>query len=193
MKSRTKFPFALIFMLLVGILAVGCAQKAAVKDDKGAVGQVPPQPQPQVAAPATPAPPPRVTERPGAPVPPQGQARQFEFRRDLMLADVQFEFDKSRLTAEGQRIARENAEKLKGRPGAKIQIEGHADERGTAEYNLALGDRRAASVRVYLAQLGIAPDRIFTISYGEERPADPGHNEGAWTKNRRAHFLITNP
>ncbi|MBI3089119.1 MAG: peptidoglycan-associated lipoprotein Pal [Candidatus Tectomicrobia bacterium] len=177
-------------MLLVGVLAAGCAQKAAVKEDKGAVGQVPPQPQPQVAAPA---PAPRVTERPGAPVPPQGQARQFDFRRDLMLADVQFEFDKARLTAEGQRIARENAEKLKGRPQAKIQIEGHADERGTAEYNLALGDRRAASVRVYLAQLGIAPDRIFTISYGEERPADPGHNEGAWAKNRRAHFLITNP
>ena len=72
----------------------------------------------------------------------------------------------------------------------KIQIEGHCDERGTIEYNLALGERRANSAKNYLISLGISPDRISTISYGEEKPLDPGHNEEAWAKNRRAHTII---
>jgi peptidoglycan-associated lipoprotein len=72
----------------------------------------------------------------------------------------------------------------------KFQIEGHCDERGTGEYNLALGERRANSAKKYLISLGIEPSRISTISYGEERPFDQGHNEDAWTKNRRAHFVI---
>ena len=72
----------------------------------------------------------------------------------------------------------------------KIQIEGHCDERGTVEYNLALGERRANSAKRYLTSLGIPENRISTISYGKERPLDPGHNEEAWTKNRRAHFVI---
>jgi len=72
----------------------------------------------------------------------------------------------------------------------KFQIEGHCDERGTGEYNLALGERRANSAKKYLVSLGIEPGRISTISYGEERPFDQGHSEDAWTKNRRAHFVI---
>ncbi len=72
----------------------------------------------------------------------------------------------------------------------KIQIEGHCDERGTAEYNLALGERRANSAKKYLVSLGIPADRLSTISYGKEMPLDPGHNEEAWAKNRRAHFII---
>jgi peptidoglycan-associated lipoprotein len=72
-----------------------------------------------------------------------------------------------------------------------ITIEGHADERGTAEYNLALGERRALAARNYLISLGIAADRLRTISYGKEFPFDPLHSEAAWSKNRRAHFVIT--
>ena len=88
-------------------------------------------------------------------------------------------------------ILKENAELLKKYPKVKIQIEGHCDERGTNEYNLALGERRANSTKNYLVSLGISPDRISTISYGEEKPLDPGHNEEAWAKNRRAHTIIT--
>jgi peptidoglycan-associated lipoprotein len=72
----------------------------------------------------------------------------------------------------------------------KIQIEGHCDERGTIEYNLALGERRANSTKRYLISLGIGDKRISTISYGEEKPLDPGHNEEAWAKNRRAHIIV---
>jgi peptidoglycan-associated lipoprotein len=73
----------------------------------------------------------------------------------------------------------------------QITIEGHCDERGTAEYNLALGERRAVAARTYLVSLGVSADRIKTVSYGKEFPFDPAHNEGAWSKNRRAHFVVT--
>ena len=76
-------------------------------------------------------------------------------------------------------------------PTWRVTIEGHADERGTSEYNLALGERRAAAVRSYLVSLGIGGDRLTTLSYGEEFPFDAGHNESAWAKNRRAYFQIT--
>jgi peptidoglycan-associated lipoprotein len=79
---------------------------------------------------------------------------------------------------------------LKKYPKVKVQIEGHCDERGTIEYNLALGERRANSTKKYLISLGISADRISTISYGKERPLDPGHNEEAWAKNRRAHIVV---
>ena len=80
---------------------------------------------------------------------------------------------------------------MKKYPTWVITVEGHADERGTAEYNLALGERRAVAARTYLLSLGIAADRIKTVSYGKEFPFDPGHDESAWSKNRRAHFVVT--
>jgi peptidoglycan-associated lipoprotein len=84
-----------------------------------------------------------------------------------------------------------DAEVLKTYPTWVVTIEGHCDERGTAEYNLALGDRRALAARNYLVTLGIAADRLRTVSYGKEFPFDPGHDEAAWLKNRRAHFVLT--
>ncbi|MBP2683653.1 MAG: peptidoglycan-associated lipoprotein, partial [Deltaproteobacteria bacterium] len=75
-------------------------------------------------------------------------------------------------------------------PRAKLLIEGHCDERGTAEYNLALGERRAVAVMNYLVSLGVPKGNLSTISFGEERPLDPGHDEGAWARNRRAHFVL---
>jgi peptidoglycan-associated lipoprotein len=104
--------------------------------------------------------------------------------------DVQFEFDSAKLSMEAQDILRQKAEWLKENPRAKIIIEGHCDERGTNEYNLALGDRRAFSSKSFLVDLGIAASRLTTVSYGEERPIDSRADEDAWAKNRRAHFVI---
>ena len=104
--------------------------------------------------------------------------------------DVQFEFDSAKLSMEAQDILRRKAEWLKANPRAKVIIEGHCDERGTNEYNLALGDRRAFSAKSFLVDLGIADSRLTTVSYGEERPIDSRADEDAWAKNRRAHFVI---
>lgn len=108
-----------------------------------------------------------------------------------LLKDIHFDFDKYDVRPEDMAILRENAALLKKYPNVKVQIEGHCDERGTIEYNLALGERRATSTKNYLVSLGISTDRLSTISYGKEKPLDPGHHEEAWAKNRRAHTVIT--
>jgi len=108
----------------------------------------------------------------------------------FLYEEIYFEFDKSDLLPESQEVLRRKAEFLKDSPDVMVIIEGHCDERGTNEYNLALGDRRASSAKAFLVNLGIAGSRLTCISYGEERPADPGHNEAAWAKNRRDHFTI---
>ena len=108
-----------------------------------------------------------------------------------LLKDIRFDFDKYDIRPGDAAILKDNAALLKKYPNVKIQIEGHCDERGTVEYNLALGERRANSSKSYLVSLGIFADRISTISYGKEKPLDPGHNEEAWAKNRRAHTIIT--
>jgi len=113
-----------------------------------------------------------------------------EVLESKLLRDIHFDFDRYDIRPEDAEILKENAALLIKYPDKRIQIEGHCDERGTAEYNLALGERRAQSARDFLISLGIAPNRITTISYGEEKPLDPGHNEEAWAKNRRCHFVI---
>ncbi|MBL6970776.1 MAG: peptidoglycan-associated lipoprotein Pal [Desulfobacterales bacterium] len=122
---------------------------------------------------------------------------QEEARRKMMAAqnrflneDIHFEFDRSNLLPEAQEILRWKAAWLQKNQNAQVTIEGHCDERGTNEYNLALGDRRANSAKSYLMDLGIYGSRLNTISYGEERPADYGSNEESWAKNRRAHFTL---
>jgi peptidoglycan-associated lipoprotein len=111
-------------------------------------------------------------------------------RERFLNEDIHFEFDKSRLLPEAKEILGRKAEWLMAHNDVSVIIEGHCDERGTNEYNMALGDRRAQSAKGFLVDMGIAPTRLTTISYGEERPVDPGHNEEAWTKNRRAHFVM---
>ncbi len=108
-----------------------------------------------------------------------------------LLRRIHFDFDRYYIRPQDAQILKQNAEVLKKFHTVKIQIEGHCDERGTNEYNLALGERRANSVKTYLMHLGISGERISTISYGEERPLDPAQNEEAWAKNRRAEFVIT--
>lgn len=107
-----------------------------------------------------------------------------------LLKDIRFDYDKYDIRREDEEILKENAAFLKKNPNMKIQIEGHCDERGTVEYNLALGERRANSAKRYLVSLGISADRISTISFGKERPLDPGHTEEAWARNRRAHIVV---
>ncbi|MGH7266539.1 MAG: OmpA family protein, partial [Candidatus Rokuibacteriota bacterium] len=106
------------------------------------------------------------------------------------LRDLNFAFDRYDLTDDARRSLEDLAQALKGSPTFGVLIEGHADERGTTEYNLALAQRRAQAAKDYLISLGIAADRIDTISYGEERPLDPSHDELAWALNRRAHFVV---
>jgi peptidoglycan-associated lipoprotein len=107
-----------------------------------------------------------------------------------LLKDIHFDFDKYDIRPGDAEILKGNAALLMKYPTVKIQIEGHCDERGTIEYNLALGERRASSAKNYLISLGLSASRISTISYGKEKPLDPGHNEEAWAKNRRAHFIV---
>jgi peptidoglycan-associated lipoprotein len=113
-----------------------------------------------------------------------------EVFESALLKNIHFDFDKYNIRPADAAILKENAAMLKKYPEVKIQVEGHCDERGTIEYNLALGERRANATKKYLVSLGISADRISTISYGKEKPLDPGHNEEAWAKNRRAHTVI---
>ena len=102
-----------------------------------------------------------------------------------------FELDSAEVNAAGQAALDADAAVLKRYPSWTVTIEGHCDERGTAEYNLALGERRAVAARTYLVSVGIPADRLRTVSYGKEFPFDPGHDEAAFAKNRRAHFVVT--
>lgn len=114
-----------------------------------------------------------------------------DLNRNSPLTPVFFGYDSSELDPDGQRIAQANAAVLKKFATWAITIEGHCDERGTTEYNLALGERRAAAAKAYLVSLGIAADRLKVVSYGKEYPFDAAHTEAAWGQNRRAHFVIT--
>ena len=107
------------------------------------------------------------------------------------LKPVFFAYDSDSLDETGRKIIADNAEVLKKYATWVITIEGHCDERGTAEYNVALGDRRALAVKNYLVTLGIPAERVKTVSYGNEFPFNPGHDEQAWKDNRRAHFMLT--
>lgn len=171
----------------------------------GACGRKPPPvprpttPPPDVAgdtAARPPAPPEPVSEP--LPVPPEPVVSDDLASRDIgdinknsPFQPVFFAFDSSEIDAAGQQALNANAEILKQYPSWVITIEGHADERGTAEYNLALGERRAMAARTYLVSLGIPAERLRTVSYGKEFPFDPGHSEEAWAENRRAQFVLT--
>lgn len=111
-------------------------------------------------------------------------------RSEPDLKDIHFAFDRYDLTLTAQTLLRENSDWLRANPGVQIVVEGHCDERGSNEYNLALGERRAQAVKNYLSSLGINDSRMRSISYGEEMPLDPASNEAAWAKNRRGHLLV---
>jgi peptidoglycan-associated lipoprotein len=106
------------------------------------------------------------------------------------LADIQFEYDRSILTDSARATLEKHALWLQSHREAKVRVEGHCDERGTVDYNLALGEQRARAAREYLVSLGVAGDRLSTVSYGKERPVDSANNEAAWARNRRDHFSV---
>ncbi len=185
-----RFP-AFILPALV-LLAVGACKKAEPEPP------APPPPPPPVEAPPPPEP------VPPPPAPPVVPAYVSPWSEDIveanrqvhekgLLGDVYFEFDKATLTDMTRSQLSKNADFLKTRDGENlvITIEGHCDERGTNDYNLALGDRRSNAARDYLLSLGVSGDRLKTISYGEERPQCEGSNEDCWQLNRRAYFRVT--
>ncbi len=116
--------------------------------------------------------------------------REKAAREKFVNENVYFGFDDSSLTKKAREILAAKADWLRSHPDVEVVIEGHCDERGTKEYNMALGQRRAQSIKNFLVNAGIDSDRLDTISYGEERPVDPRSNEMAWAKNRRGHFRI---
>lgn len=134
---------------------------------------------------------PVVTEPEPAPAAPPKEVKVEEKAapEPLILETIYFDYDKYDLTSSALQTLALNARGLKSHTPARIMIEGHCDERGTVEYNLALGDKRAKAARDYLVSLGVEPSRISIISYGKERPVDPRHSEDAWAKNRRAEFV----
>jgi peptidoglycan-associated lipoprotein len=162
--------------------------------------------QPPVARPTPPAPPPPTTAtRPAdppapmrEPIPPEplpsdsvASKSLDDLNRDSPLQPVFFDYDSAEVSDAGRTTLQGNAAVLKRYATWVITIEGHCDERGTAEYNLALGERRAVAARAYLISLGLDANRLRTVSYGSEFPFDPAHEERAWSRNRRAHFVIT--
>ena len=206
MRQRTGVRIFCMIGLLAGSLALfGCPKRpeviqAAPAPAGPAAAAVPaPPPTPAPSPPPAPAPPPqRIVETPVVPPPPAPAPAPVAPAPPLPpappapppLKDVFFDFDRSAIRNEQKAALNDNAGWLKANSGAKIILEGHCDERGTAEYNLALGERRAKAVKDYLVGVGIAPDRISTISYGKERPFVLGHDESAWKWNRRAHFVV---
>ena len=114
-----------------------------------------------------------------------------DLNRDSPLRPLFFALDSADVSEDGQKVLAENATLMKKYPTWSITVEGHCDERGTAEYNLALGERRALAAKNYLVSLGVPADKVKVVSYGKEFPFEPGHEDAAWSKNRRAHFVIT--
>jgi peptidoglycan-associated lipoprotein len=180
----------------LAVLAILTLAAAACHKNKAPI--VRPMPPPPASTPETrpPAPPEPVPEP--SLVPPEpvkedaiASASLDDLNRNSPLQPLFFELDSSEVSAAGQTALNANAALLKKYPSWAVTIEGHCDERGTAEYNLALGERRAVAARAYLVSLGISADRLRTVSYGKEFPFDPGHDEAAYAKNRRAHFVIT--
>jgi peptidoglycan-associated lipoprotein len=194
--SRSSVSVFILAGLVIGLAACG-GKKPAVPGGAPPSGS-PPQTQFPGAAPAKP-PAPVPAEPPPVLVPepavvssdPLANVDTDTINRQGILAPVLFAYDSDTIDDAGQKVLMANAEILKKYPTWAVTIEGHSDERGTAEYNLALGERRALSAKAYLVSLGVAADRLRTVSYGKEFPFDPGHDEAAYAQNRRGHFVVT--
>ncbi|MEN6475472.1 MAG: peptidoglycan-associated lipoprotein Pal [Syntrophaceae bacterium] len=181
--KRSWVPVGVVLVISLSLCIFGCAKKA-VPEKTEEMQPAMEQPAPPAPEQAPPMEPPKVET--AQPMPSlEDQIREFEDQ------DVLFDFDKYNLNPDALPILGEKSVFMKAHPEMKIRIEGNCDERGTVEYNLALGDRRAKSAKDFLVTSGVSEAQIETISYGEERPLDPGHNEEAWAKNRRDHFVIT--
>ncbi len=176
--------------MVLGIGAAACAKKAPAP--------APPPPPPPAAPAAPPAPPPPPPPPPAAPAPrPLTEDELFaqkslaQLNSERPLADAYFDLDSSSIRDDGKASLTANAAWLKRWANTRINVEGHCDERGTAEYNLGLGERRAAAVKAYLVELGVPVDRVVIVSKGKETPFCTESAEACWQQNRRGHFVIT--
>ena len=197
---RKKGLVVLILILCLGLLLTGCPKKTVVKEEPSVKAEEAAAEREKAAKLAAEREAARIREEEAK------KAKEQAFEKSLvakkepgiagevfesrLLKDIHFDFDRYDIRSEDTEILKENAALLMRYPKVKIQVEGHCDERGTNEYNLALGERRANAAKKYLLSLGISADRISSISYGEEKPLDAGHDEEAWAKNRRGHFII---
>ena len=190
MKRRFSWKWAVVALSVAALVGAGCAKKQTVKSEgtqgapsaaaPGTVGEAPVKEAPVTAPPAP-------AERLASAAEAGVAATQEKPSR---FDDVLFDFDKSEVREDGRKTSQAVAAYMKKNPKAALLIEGHCDERGTAEYNMALGERRATAVMTYLVSLGVPKAALSTVSFGKEKPLDPGHGEGAWAKNRRAHFVL---
>jgi peptidoglycan-associated lipoprotein len=191
MKVYQRTAAIAAFSLILGLGVAACGKKQAA---------LTPPPPPMPAAPTAP-------PAPGAPPPPSApagapragmseddafaQKSLAQLNSEQPLGDVYFDLDNAAIKDEGRSALSTDAAYLKRWPSTRITIEGHCDERGTAEYNLGLGERRANAVKAYLVELGVTGDRIVIVSKGKESPFCTEHNEACWQQNRRGHFIIT--
>lgn len=202
-----------ITLALVALFLTGCPKRPEVVETvprpiapQGEVGMPAPPPAPKVAAPEERAPTEVTAQSPEAKptaetgAVPEAKIAEAEVKPEtaaevkapgLALKDIYFDFDQSAIREDSKKLLNENIEWFRKNPAAKVTIEGHSDERGSSEYNLALGERRARATRDYLVAAGIEANRISTISFGKERPFVLGHDDSAWQWNRRAHFAVS--
>ncbi len=201
-KSLVIFGLSVLILGLGFILVTGCAKKVVKEtaEEKTATVQ-------KEAAPAPAAQPAQPAETDAERLAKEKALKEQQERERALAAqkeaaaaaaalaaifvDIRFDFDKFDLTPPSRETLKKMADTMLANKNVTITIEGNCDERGTAEYNLALGEKRATSAAKYLVSLGVDQGRIKTISYGKERPLDPGHDEEAWAKNRRDHFVVT--
>jgi peptidoglycan-associated lipoprotein len=176
--------------VVLGLGAAACAKKAPAP--------APPPPPPPAAPAAPPTPPPPPPPPPAAPAPrPLSEDELFaqksvaQLNSERPLGEVYFDLDSSSIRDDAKAALTTNAAWLKRWANTRINVEGHCDERGTAEYNLGLGERRAAAVKAYLVELGVSADRVVVVSKGKEAPFCTESNEACWQQNRRGHFIIT--
>jgi len=186
-----------IFVVLIFGLTIftGCAEKKSIVTSGSAQEQ-------QVAPAPTPSQiPTDTTKQSDSTAAPTGttniketaneQSSLMEATAKSPISDINFDYDSSSIRPDAREILKTNADYLLKHQTSSVVVEGHCDERGTAEYNMALGQKRAQETKKYLINLGVQESIIKTVSYGEERPLDPNNNEEAWDKNRRAHFVVT--
>jgi peptidoglycan-associated lipoprotein len=211
MTSRLQFLHfhAVLVVMLALLLAAGCSRRLPAVPGPSAAADSASKTQPGTTEPGADAPPGGTTlpgsieererriyeesQRRELAQQPSAQAAPRLAREQFLSENVHFDYNSFTLSGEARQILEQKMQWLVEHSNVAVQIEGHCDERGTVAYNLALGERRANAVKQYLVALGIEPSRLTTISYGEEFALDPGHNEEAWRRNRRAQFAVLNP
>ena len=182
MRKNLWIGLVMLFLIPMFLFTVSCAQKEVMDTTEETATE--PEKAPEEATQAS-----KEVQEPTTDM--SAEERAILAARNMFLSeDIYFEFNKATLDSMSQDILSRKADWMRDNPAVVVSVEGHCDERGTNEYNLALGEKRAESAKSFLVDLGIEAYRISTVSYGEERAVDAGHNEEAWAKNRRAHCII---